>query len=142
MRRMYRGVLCTVIFVAGGAMLAPRHAAAQGMSSSAVHADSTAKRPPQSYSIEIKDFSFGPMMLTVPAGATVTWTNKDEEPHTVFSSDDVFKSKALDTDEKFSFTFTKPGTYKYFCSVHPKMVGAIVVADGSKKQPMKMGKAN
>lgn len=142
MKRMYRRILCTGILIVGGAMLAPRHAAAQGNSSGSVRADSTAKRPPQSFDIEIKDFSFGPMMLTVPAGATVTWTNKDEEPHTVFSSDDVFKSKALDTDEKFSFTFTKPGTYKYFCSVHPKMVGAIVVAGSSKKQPMEMGKAN
>lgn len=141
MKRVCRSILFLGIVALGGT-LSPRHAAAQRMSSSSMHADSTAKRPSQSYSIEIKDFSFGPMMLTVPAGATVTWTNKDEEPHTVFSSDDVFKSKALDTDEKFSFTFTKPGTYKYFCSVHPKMVGAIVVADSSKKQPMEMGKAN
>ena len=141
MKRICRSSLILGIFVLG-AVVAPRHAAAQGKSSGPMRADSAAKRPSQSYSVEIKDFSFGPMMLTVPAGATVTWTNKDEEPHTVFSSDDAFKSKALDTDEKFSFTFTKPGTYKYFCSVHPKMVGAIVVAGSAKKQPMEMCKTN
>lgn len=85
------------------------------------------------YQVNIQDFSFQPMALNVPLGATVTWTNKDEEPHTVFSNDDVFKSKALDTDETFSFKFSKAGTYKYFCSVHPKMVATIVVASSAKK---------
>lgn len=93
------------------------------------------------YTVSIQDFSFQPETLNVPVGATVTWTNKDEEPHTVFSSDDVFKSKALDTDEKFSFTFERAGTYKYFCSVHPKMVATIVVGSSAKKSaPMKRGK--
>ena len=91
------------------------------------------------YQINIQDFSFQPATLNVPVGATVTWTNKDEEPHTVFSSEDVFKSKALDTDETFSFTFAKAGTYKYFCSVHPKMVATIVVED-KKHSTMKMDK--
>lgn len=94
------------------------------------------------YQINIQDFNFQPMNVTVPEGATVTWTNKDEEPHTVYSNDDVFKSKALDSDEAFSFTFTKPGTYKYFCSVHPKMIGTIVVTDASKKHPTETGKTN
>ena len=96
----------------------------------------------KSYDVEIKDFAFGPTTITVPAGAKVTWVNKDEEPHTVFSTDNVFKSKALDTDDKFSFTFAKPGTYKYFCSVHPKMIGTVVVEDSMKKHPMKMDKMN
>ena len=63
------------------------------------------------------------------AGSTVTWTNRDDIPHTVVSADDpkVFKSKVMDTDEKFSFTFTKAGTYTYFCSVHPNMTGTVVV---------------
>lgn len=87
------------------------------------------------YQINIQDFSFQPVSLNVPLGATVTWTNKDEEPHTVYSTDDVFKSKALDSDEAFSFTFKKAGTYKYFCSVHPKMVGTIVV--GTAKNSVK-----
>ena len=79
--------------------------------------------------VKIDNFSFGPATLTVPVGTTVTWTNRDDIPHTVVSSDDAktFKSKVLDTDEKFSFTFTKPGSYPYFCSIHPKMTGKVVV---------------
>ena len=77
--------------------------------------------------VKIDNFSFGPATLTVAAGTMVTWTNRDDIPHTVVSEDKVFKSKVLDTDEKFSFTFTKPGTYPYFCSIHPKMTGKVVV---------------
>ena len=79
--------------------------------------------------VKIDNFSFGPAVLNVSVGATVTWTNRDDIPHTVVSSDDpkVFKSKVLDTDEKFSFTFTKAGTYPYFCSIHPKMTAKVVV---------------
>ena len=77
--------------------------------------------------VKIDNFSFTPAMLTVAPGTTVTWTNSDDVPHTVVSDDQVFKSKVLDTDEKFSYTFTKPGTYPYFCSVHPKMTARIVV---------------
>ena len=77
--------------------------------------------------VKIDNFSFGPATVTVPAGTTVTWTNRDDIPHTVVSDDKVFKSKVMDTDEKFSFTFAKPGTYSYFCSVHPKMTGKVVV---------------
>ena len=83
----------------------------------------------QTSSVEVKidNFSFGPATLTVAVGTTVTWTNRDDIPHTVVSEDKIFKSKVLDTDEKFSFTFTKPGTYPYFCSIHPKMTGKVVV---------------
>src|SRR6266403_4084070 len=79
--------------------------------------------------VKIDNFSFGPVTLTVPVGATVTWTNRDDIPHTVVSTDDAktFKSKVLDTDEKFSFTFSKPGTFPYFCSIHPKMTGKVIV---------------
>ena len=77
--------------------------------------------------IKIDNFSFGPQTLTVLAGTTVTWVNHDDIPHTVVSTDGVFKSKVRDTDEKFSYTFTKAGTYPYYCSVHPKMTGQIVV---------------
>ena len=77
--------------------------------------------------VKIDNFSFGPQTLTVPVGATVTWTNRDDIPHTIVSSDDAFKSKVRDTDETFSYTFTKPGTYNYFCSIHPKMTGKVVV---------------
>jgi len=79
--------------------------------------------------VKIDNFSFAPQALTVAVGTTVTWTNRDDIPHTVVSTDDpkVFKSKVLDTDEKFSFTFSKPGSYAYFCSVHPKMTGKVTV---------------
>ena len=79
--------------------------------------------------VKIDNFSFSPPTLTVVAGTTVTWINRDDIPHTVVSSDDsrVFKSKALDTDDRFSFTFTRAGTYSYFCSIHPKMTGKVVV---------------
>jgi len=89
----------------------------------------TANDQPTAANTEIKidNFVFGPQTLTVPVGATVTWTNKDDIPHTTVSTDGAFKSKVMDTDEKFSYTFTKPGTYSYFCSVHPKMTGKVVV---------------
>ena len=78
-------------------------------------------------SVKIDNFVFGPQTLTVPVGATVTWTNSDDIPHTSVSTEGVFKSKVLDTDEKFSYTFTKAGTYPYYCTIHPKMTGKIVV---------------
>src|ERR1700677_3333814 len=77
--------------------------------------------------VKIDNFSFGPQTITVGVGTTVTWTNRDDIPHTVVSTDGVFKSKALDTDDKFSFVFSKPGTYPYFCSIHPKMTGQVIV---------------
>ena len=79
--------------------------------------------------VKIDNFSVGPVTLTVPVGVMVTWTNRDDIPHTVVSTDDskTFKSKVLDTDEKFSFTFSKAGTYPYFCSIHPKMTGKVIV---------------
>ena|SRR5271170_2549256 len=83
---------------------------------------------PPSNQVTIDNFSFGPTTLTVPVGTEVTWVNHDDIPHTVVSDDKTtFKSRALDTDEKFSFTFTKPGTYNYFCSIHPKMIAKVVV---------------
>ena len=87
-----------------------------------------AQQPPAAtMEVKIDNFSFGPGTLTVPVGTTVTWTNRDDIPHTVVSSEGAFKSKVLDTDEKFSFTFTKAGTFPYFCSIHPKMTGTVVV---------------
>ena len=81
----------------------------------------------QNAEVKIDNFSFAPETIKVSVGTTVTWTNRDDIPHTVVSTDGVFKSKVRDTDEKFSFTFTKAGTYSYFCSVHPKMTGKVVV---------------
>jgi plastocyanin len=77
--------------------------------------------------VKIDNFTFDPPRLTVKAGTTVTWYNEDDIPHTVAATDKQFRSKALDTDGKFSFTFTTPGSYEYFCSLHPHMTGVIVV---------------
>lgn len=77
--------------------------------------------------IKIDNFSFAPENLTVPAGTEVRWVNRDDIPHTVASDDGLFKSKALDTDDQFTYTFTKPGTYRYFCSLHPKMTATVTV---------------
>ena len=84
--------------------------------------------------VKISNFTFNPPQVTVKAGSTVTWSNDDDIPHTVTSTTLAFKSAALDTDQKFSFTFATPGTYKYFCSLHPHMTGTIVVeaVSGSK----------
>ena len=85
------------------------------------------QRPAATTDVKIDNFSFGPGTLTVAAGTMVNWTNRDDIPHNVVSTDGVFKSKVVDTDEKFSYTFAKPGTFPYFCSLHPKMTGKVVV---------------
>jgi plastocyanin len=91
-------------------------------------AASPGDKPPGAIEVKIDNFSFGPTTMTVAAGTTVTWTNNDDVPHTVVSDDKTtFKSRALDTSEKFSYTFTKPGKYSYFCSVHPKMTAEVIV---------------
>ena len=83
--------------------------------------------------VKIDNFTFGPQQVTVKAGTTVVWTNGDDIPHTVTSKSGIFKSKALDTDDKFSFTFTTPGTFPYFCALHPHMTGSIVVEASAEK---------
>jgi plastocyanin len=75
----------------------------------------------------IKNFDYSPMALTVSAGSTVTWKNLDGEPHTVTSTDGLFRSGALDENDSYSFKFDKPGIYKYVCSIHPKMMATITV---------------
>jgi plastocyanin len=77
--------------------------------------------------VTIDHFSFRPATLSVAVGTTVTWINRDGIPHTAVSTDKVFRSKVLDSNEQFSYTFAKPGTFPYFCSIHPKMTGTIVV---------------
>jgi plastocyanin len=77
--------------------------------------------------VSIQNFEFSPAMVEVPAGSTVTWTNNDGELHTVTSSENVFTSPGLDADETFSYTFSTPGTYTYYCKLHPHMTGTIVV---------------
>jgi amicyanin len=78
--------------------------------------------------VSIDNFTFTPQKLTVKAGTTVTWTNKDDIPHGIAATGNTFKrSNAMDTDDAYSFTFTTPGTYQYFCYIHPHMTGTIVV---------------
>jgi amicyanin len=79
------------------------------------------------HAVTIDNFTFNPQRLTVKAGTTVTWTNKDDIPHALASASTPLRSKALDTDDSYSFTFATPGTYQYFCSLHPHMTGTIVV---------------
>jgi plastocyanin len=83
--------------------------------------------PTPSNQVMVENFSFQPGTLTVKAGTTVTWVNHDDEPHTVNENNKTFKSGTLDTDAKFSYKFTSPGTYSYFCSLHPRMTGQIIV---------------
>jgi plastocyanin len=90
-----------------------------------VQARTETATPPNT--IVIKDFDFSPMALTIKAGTTVTWRNRDEEPHTVTSTDGLFHSGGLDEDDTYSYTFAKPGTYHYQCSIHPRMQATIVV---------------
>ena len=88
--------------------------------------------------VGIDNFTFNPATLAVKAGTTVTWTNRDDIPHGIASANNAFaKSTALDTDDKYAFTFTTPGTYQYFCYIHPHMTGTIVVeaATGSNTTP-------
>jgi plastocyanin len=81
----------------------------------------------QANAVTIKNFDFAPMSITVKAGTSVTWKNLDGEPHTVTSVDGLFRSGAIDQNESFTFKFDKPGTYKYLCSIHPRMMAAVIV---------------
>ena len=93
----------------------------------AIHTSSAGEKPAAN-EVAIDNFSFMPQTLTVPVGTTVTWINHDDIPHTVLSVDKTtIVSPALDTDEKFSYTFTAAGTNDYYCSVHPHMKGKVIV---------------
>lgn len=110
------------IIVMQGFMLA---AAAFGMT--AVAAETKAGPPPQSALVRIGNFTFAQQVLAIHAGTTVTWVNDDDIPHTVVATNQAFKSKVLDTGDKFSVTFAKAGQFAYFCSLHPHMTGQIIV---------------
>jgi plastocyanin len=112
---------------AGAIALALSLGAAASVTGPAVSAPASTPAGP---TIRIDNFVFGPETLTVAVGTTVTWINQDDIPHTVAADDKSFKSKAMDTDERFSVTFTKPGEYGYFCSLHPHMVGKVIVKAG------------
>jgi 3',5'-cyclic-AMP phosphodiesterase len=83
-----------------------------------------------SATVRIDNFTFGPALLTVAPGSTVTWVNEDDIPHSVVAEDGAFKSKVLDSQERFSFTFTAAGEFRYFCSLHPHMTGKVIVRTG------------
>ena len=92
-----------------------------------VAADMARAAAPPPAAVQIANFTFKAQVLTVKTGTTVTWTNADDIPHTVTSTSGAFKSKVLDSGDKFSFTFAKPGQFGYFCSLHPHMTGSIIV---------------
>jgi plastocyanin len=93
----------------------------------ASHGQAQASAPAQAATITISNFTFGPTTLAVRPGTTVTWINDDDTPHTIMAMDKSFRSKPLDTGERFAFTFMKPGEYTYFCTIHPMMTGKVVV---------------
>jgi plastocyanin len=110
------------------ALIAAALGAATATALAAVVIPTSAQNAAPADAVSIDNFTFTPASLTVKAGTTVTWTNRDDIPHGIASSNNAFKkSKALDTDDNYSFTFTTPGTYQYFCYIHPHMVGTIVV---------------
>jgi len=111
------------IFLMVMTILLALHMTGQEQNTSAAAQDAK----PAMAEVKIDNFSFTPTTITVSAGTTVRWDNRDDIPHTVVSDDQSFKSKAMDTDESYSHTFTKPGTYSYFCSIHPHMTGKVVV---------------
>jgi plastocyanin len=114
-------------FLAFGAQVPP-HTREFMVAQAATQTSSQAAAPAGNVvEVKVDNFSFSPQTITIKAGTTVTWTNRDDIPHTVVSDDKVFKSKVLDTDEKFSYTFDKAGNFPYFCSIHPKMTGKVIV---------------
>lgn len=82
---------------------------------------------PATVSVKMVNFTYSPDPVTAPAGTTVRWVNLDDDPHNVVSDDKSFRSKLLDKNQEFSYTFTKKGTYRYICSIHPKMVGKVII---------------
>lgn len=120
--RLTLSLFSLVMLSAAGA--APETQLSQQSAASATTAPAAAA---SAVTILIKDFSFSPQTLTIAAGTTVTWKNLDGEPHTVRGPDEQVRSSALDQSESYSVKFDKPGTYKYGCSIHPRMSGTIVV---------------
>ena len=107
--------------------LSPHLARAAALAAVVALSLGAARAAPAGSNVMIDNFDFSPMTLTVPVGQAVTWTNGDDIPHTVRAVDGSFHSKALDSGDTYSFTFAKPGVYAYFCSIHPKMLGKVIV---------------
>ncbi|HEU5434441.1 MAG TPA: cupredoxin family copper-binding protein [Thermomicrobiales bacterium] len=131
--RISRRALAIALSVAGGAVALDglgRAASGAGLNLSGAPspAPCAASTPAAGASVTIANFAFDPAEITVPVGTTVTWTNQDDVPHTVTSDDKkTFGSAGLDTGDTFQFRFTKPGTYGYFCSIHPMMTAKVIV---------------
>ncbi|HEY2590217.1 MAG TPA: cupredoxin domain-containing protein, partial [Steroidobacteraceae bacterium] len=115
--------------LAGDTEIAQGITSPAGAATTAGLASAAAKATPPE--IVMRSFMFEPTTLTVVAGSSVKWINQDGEPHTVTSDAGLFRSGALDTNESFSFKFEKPGTYHYVCSIHPRMIGTVVVTGRS-----------
>ncbi len=129
-------LVLAVIAVQASSAKAPPDSMAPSAPKASVSASQPATQPatkpatqPAAVSVKIDNFTFEPKELNIAVGATVTWQNADDVPHTATSKDDpeAFDSGPLDTDEKFSFTFSKPGKYAYYCKVHPHMTGVVTV---------------
>jgi plastocyanin len=113
--------------LASGRAHPPVPASARGKTLSARPAAPAPAAATGPVAVHISNFTFGPKMVTVKVGQTITWTNDDDIPHTVVATDKSFRSKVLDTGQSFSFTFTKSGQVAYFCSLHPMMTGKVTV---------------
>ena len=118
------GFLIAVAYAAAGGIAPGGHAPALAGEAAGVATSAVAAAPA---TVKIDNFTFSPATLTIPVGTAVTWVNGDDIPHVVAEKNRAFKSKTLDTEDKFTFTFSTPGTVEYFCSLHPHMVGKIIV---------------
>ncbi|GLU30518.1 cupredoxin family copper-binding protein [Trinickia caryophylli] len=128
-RRLVRAFAATLLGAALGRSALPlAHAAGMGEAGTDTAGTSESGRARRDYRIDIRQFAFAPPTLSVPAGARIVWTNDDEDPHVIVSSTGAFKaSPALDTNDSYAVILDTPGTYRYFCSIHPMMVGTLVV---------------
>jgi plastocyanin len=125
-RSTWTFLLVAAAVVAGGFAVIPRRRSAATTAAAARHMPAADPAGPR---VTIDNFAFDPQVVTVAPGTKVTWLNRDDVPHTATSSASPpkFNSKAIDTDGQYSFVFTQPGTYPYFCAVHPKMTATIIV---------------
>lgn len=118
---------CTASPQAPAGAAPPAMTSMPGMTTSAATADPGQGAPVATDSVAIKNFAFSPAMVTVRVGTTITWTNGDQDPHTVTATGGGFKSPTLNTGDLFRYTFSKPGRYEYLCTIHPFMTATVVV---------------
>jgi plastocyanin len=127
MTSAFRNALAALALVLAPLVLALSPASAYAQAEGKVAAATAAVEAVVANTVAIDNFVFTPPELTIKAGTTVTWKNDDDIPHVVLAKEHQFRSKALDTGDAYSFTFSVPGRFDYFCALHPHMVGAIVV---------------